>query len=232
MHKRINDLSNHYIVCGYGRMGTHICNELSEAKVPFVVVENNINNKEKLDAAGLLYDTGDASQDITLQRVGIKKAKGIVIVLSTDAENVFATLTAKALNPNIFVVARAIEDATESKLIKAGADRVVKPYELGGARMAEIVLRPGVMDFIEVVRGGKNVDLCIEEIKIKKGSSMHKKTLAELPLRSELNVIIVSIQNEEKGIFIYNPKSDTIIDEGNLIIAIGEKSSLDKLKNL
>ncbi|MDX1373690.1 MAG: potassium channel family protein, partial [Nitrososphaeraceae archaeon] len=87
MYKRINDLSNHYIVCGYGRMGTHICNELSEAKVPFVVVENNINNKEKLDAAGLLYDTGDASQDITLQRVGIKKAKGIVIVLSTDAEN-------------------------------------------------------------------------------------------------------------------------------------------------
>ncbi|GBD88966.1 voltage-gated potassium channel Kch [bacterium BMS3Abin03] len=232
MYKKIEGLSDHYIVCGFGRMGNHICNELQNSNVSFVVIENNSDNFNTLDKLNYLYDTGDAANDATLLRTGIKKARGLVAVLSSDAENVFATLSAKSLNPNIFVVARAVEENSESKLLKAGADRVVKPYELGGVRMAEILLRPGVLDFIDVVVGKKNLDLQIEEITVKKGSSMHGKTLAELPLRKELNIIIVSIQNEERGIFIYNPKSDTIVDEGNKMIAIGERASLDKLKNL
>ena len=213
--------------------GHHICSDLRQAKAPFVVIESNPDNQKILDDLEYLYDIGDASSDDTLLRAGIKNAKVLVVVLSSDAENVFTTLSAKSLNPNIFVVARAIDEGTESKLLKAGADRVVKPYELGGTRMAEILLHPGVMDFIDVVAGNKKIDLQIEEITVKKGSLMHKKTLAELPaLRNELNVIIVAIQNEEKGIFIYNPKSDTIVDEGNKLIAIGEHSSLDKLKEL
>jgi voltage-gated potassium channel len=232
MQKKIEHLKDHYLVCGFGRMGTHICNDLKLAKVPFVVIESNPDNKDKLDELEYLYDIGDASSDDTLLRTGIENAKGLVAVLSSDAENVFATLSAKTLNPKIFVVARAIDDHTEPKLIKAGANRVVKPYELGGVRMAEIVLRPGVMDFIDVVAGNNKVDLQIEEISVKKGSSMDKKTLAELPIRSDLNVIIVSIQNEDKGIFIYNPKGDTVVDEGNKLIAIGERANLEKLKNL
>ena len=233
MLKRIRQLKDHYIVTGFGRMGMHICSELLNANVPFVVIESNQENTEVLDKLGYLYDNDDATSDNTLIRAGVKKAKGLVAVLSSDAENVFTTLSAKSLNPNIFVVARAIEDHTESKLIKAGADRVVKPYELGGTRMAEILLRPGVMDFIDIVAGNKKIDIQIEEITVKKGSLMHKKTLAELPaLRNELNVMIVAIQNEEKGIFIYNPKSDTIVDEGNKLIAIGESSSLEKLREL
>ena len=232
MEKKIEHLKNHYIVCGFGRMGTHICNDLQQANVPFVVIESNADNKTKLDELEYLYDIGDASSDDTLLRTGVKSAKGLVAVLSSDAENVFTTLSAKTLNPKIFVVARAIEDHTEPKLMKAGANRVVKPYELGGVRMAEIVLRPGVMDFIDVVAGNNKVDLQIEEIAVKKGSSMDKKTLAELPIRSDLNIIIVSIQNEEKGLFIYNPKGDTIVDEGNKLIAIGERANLEKLKNL
>jgi len=121
----------------------------------------------------------DATRDSTLLRVGVESAKGLVAVLSSDAENVFSTLSAKSLNPNIFVVAGAIKYDTESKLIKAGADRVVKPYELGGVRMAEILLRPGVLDFIDVVAGNNKVDLQIEEITVMKGSVMYKKTLAE-----------------------------------------------------
>lgn len=232
MQKKIKQLKDHYIVCGFGRMGTHICNDLRQANVPFVVIENNPDNQDKLDELEYTYDIGDASSDDTLLRTGVKSAKGLVAVLSSDAENVFTTLSAKTLNPQIFVVARAIEDHTEPKLIKAGANRVVKPYELGGARMAEILLRPGVMDFIDVVAGHNKVDLQIEEIIVKKGSSMDKKTLANLPLRTDLNVIIVSIQNEEKGLFIYNPKGDTIVDEGNKLIAIGERANLEKLKNL
>jgi voltage-gated potassium channel len=231
MEKQINKLENHYIVCGYGRMGTHICEELSHSEVPFVVIENNPANHKKLDEIGYLYDNGDASHDITLERVGVNKAKGLVAVLSNDAENVFTTLTAKYLNPKIFVVARAVEDETEPKLLKAGADRVVKPYELGGVRMASLLLRPGVADFIEIVAANRNIDLQIEEIVVRKGSKMHKKTLAELPIRTEFNTIIVSIQNDEKGIFVYNPKGDTIVDEGNKLIAIGEKNNLERLKD-
>jgi voltage-gated potassium channel len=231
MENRIKNLSDHYIVCGYGRMGTHICEELSKAGVDFVVIENNAANHPKLDAAGYLYDSGDASHDATLERVGVRKAKGLVAVLPNDAENVFTTLTAKFLNPKIFVVARAIEDETEPKLSKAGADRVVKPYELGGYRMASLLLRPGVADFIEIVAANRNIDLQIEEIVVKKGSKMHKKTLAELPIRNEFNTIIVSIQNDDKGIFVYNPKGNTIVDEGNKLIAIGERKNLEKLKD-
>ena len=231
MLKQMEKFKDHYIVCGFGRMGSHICEKLEEAKVPFVVIENNPNNFPRLDSLGHVYDKGDAASDDTLIRVGIQKAKGLVVVLSTDPENVFATLSARVLNPSIFIVARAIDEDTESKLIKAGANRVVKPYELGGSRMAEIVLRPGVLDFIDVVYGSKKVDIHIEEITVKKGSKMHKKTLAELPLRSEFNTIIVAIQNEDKGIFIYNPKGDTIVDEGNKLIAIGEEANLDKLRD-
>jgi len=232
MQKKIDDLQNHYIVCGFGRMGSHICNELKQANVPFVVIDSNPNSIDKLEESGYLFNGADATRDSTLRSVGVEKAKGLVAVLSSDAENVFTTLSAKSLNPNIFVVARAIEFDTESKLIKAGADRVVKPYELGGVRMAEILLRPGVMDFIDVVATDKKIDREIEEITVMKGSAMNKKTLAELPLRSELNVIIVAVQNEEKGIFIYNPKSDTIVDEGNKLIAIGERANLTKLSAL
>jgi voltage-gated potassium channel len=231
MNKQLENIDKHYIVCGFGRMGSHICEKLNEAKVPFVVVENNPNNFTKLESLGYTYDKGDAASDDTLLRVGIQKAKGLVVVLSTDPENVFATLSARVLNPALFIVARAIDEDTESKLIKAGANRVVKPYELGGSRMAEIVLRPGVLDFIDVVYGSNKVDIHIEEITVKKGSKMHKKTLAELPLRSEFNTIIVAIQNEEKKIFIYNPKGETIVDEGNKLIAIGEEANLDKLRN-
>jgi len=231
MQNKIDKLNNHYIVCGYGRTGTHICEELTLEGVPFVVIENNPANHPKLDEIGYIYDTGDASHDSTLERVGVKRAKGLIAVLPNDAENVFTTLSAKYLNPKIFVVARAVEDETEPKLMKAGADRVVKPYELGGVRMASLVLRPGVADFIEIVAANRNLDLQIEEIFVRKGSQMHKKSLAELPIRTEFNTIIVSIQNDEKGIFVYNPKGDTIVDEGNKLIAIGEKKNLEKLKD-
>ena len=231
MEKKINNLDNHYIICGYGRMGTHICEELAHAGVDFCVIENNPANHQKLDEAGYIFDTGDASHDSTLERVGVKRARGLIAVLSNDAENVFTTLTAKFLNPKIFVVARAVEDETEPKLLKAGADRVVKPYELGGVRMASLLLRPGVADFIEIVAANRNIDLQIEEIVVKKGSKMDKKSLAQLPIRTEFNAIIVSIQNDEKGIFVYNPTGSTIVDEGNKLIAIGEKSNLERLKD-
>lgn len=231
MSKKVEHLSNHFIVCGYGRMGRFICEELAEAKVDFVVIENNAEKIDKLISRGLMFVNGDATRDDILVSAGIKKAKGLVAVLSSDAENVFATLSSKVLNPELYVVARAVEEETESKLVKAGASRVVKPYEIGGTRMAELLLRPGVIEFIDSIAREKNVDLNIEEVIVHPDSLLINKTLTELPIRKEMNIIIVSIY-KSSGKFIYNPLSSAKIEAGDKLIAIGESSSLEKLNKM
>ena len=231
MSKKLEELKNHYIVCGYGRMGKYICEELSSAKVEFIVIENEPGKIDRLIEMNFLYISGDATSDEILTMAGVMKAKGLVAVLSNDAENVFTTLSAKVLNPNLYVVARAVEEETESKLKKAGANRVVKPYEIGGNRMAELLLRPGVIEFIDVVAREKNVDLSMEELAVSEKSSLIGKTLAELPIRKDLNIIIVSI-NKLKGGFIYNPKSSTVLEQNDKLIALGEKVNLAELSKL
>jgi voltage-gated potassium channel len=231
MSKKLEELKDHYIVCGYGRMGRYICEELSSAKVEFIVIENEAGKIDRLIEMNFLYISGDATSDEILTMAGVMKAKGLVAVLSNDAENVFTTLSAKVLNPNLYVVARAVEEETESKLKKAGANRVVKPYEIGGNRMAELLLRPGVIEFIDVVAREKNVDLSMEELAVSEKSSLIGKTLAELPIRKDLNIIIVSI-NKLKGGFIYNPKSSTVLEQNDKLIALGEKVNLAELSKL
>ncbi len=231
MSKKVEQLENHYIVCGYGRMGKFICDELTEAKVDFVVIENDSEKIDKLMSRGLMFVNGDATSDEVLISAKIKKAKGLVAVLSSDAENVFATLSSKVLNPDIYIVARAVEEETESKLMKAGASRVVKPYEIGGTRMAELLIRPGVIEFIDSIAREKNVDLNIEEVIVHPDSTLVNKTLNELPIRKEMNIIIVSIY-KKSGKFIYNPLSSSRIEPGDKLIAIGENTSLQKLNKM
>ncbi len=231
MSKKVEHLSNHYIVCGYGRMGRFICDELAEAKVDFVVIENDTEKIDRLINRSFMFVNGDATSDEVLISAGIKKAKGLVAVLSSDAENVFATLSSKVLNPDIYIVARAVEEETESKLMKAGASRVVKPYEIGGTRMAELLLRPGVIEFIDSIAREKNVDLNIEEVIVHPNSALVGRTLTELPIRKEMNIIIVSIY-KKSGKFIYNPLSSARIEAGDKLIAIGENTSLQKLNKM
>jgi len=231
MSKKLEGLKDHYIVCGYGRMGRYICDELATAKVDFVVVDNESAKIERVMEMDYLYLTGDATSDDVLTKAGVQNARGLVAVLSSDAENVFTTLSAKVLNPELYVVARAVEEETESKLIKAGASRVVKPYEIGGNRMAELLLRPGVIEFIDVVAREKNVDLSMEELPVSDKSKLVGQTLAESPIRKDLNIIIVSI-NKVKGGFIYNPKSSTKIEAGDKLIALGEGSNLDEFRKM
>jgi len=231
MNKKVQELKNHYIVCGFGRMGRYICEELKHSKVPFVVIEQEEAKVEILKEMDYLYVQGNATIDETLVRAGIERAKGLVAVLTNDAENVFASLSAKVLNPKVFVVARAVQEETESKLKKAGADRVVKPYEIGGTRMANLLIRPGVVEFIDVVALGKNFDLTLEEVIVSPHSALIGKTLAESPLRKDLNIMIVAIFRKD-GQFIYNPKSSVTIQKGDRLIAIGEGSNLPKLNQL
>ncbi|MCF8242421.1 MAG: potassium channel protein [Melioribacteraceae bacterium] len=231
MSRKLEMIGNHYIVCGYGRMGKQICEGLKENKELFVVVENDPVKIDDLIERELLYVNGDATSDDALIKAGVERAKGLVSVVKTDAENVFTTLTAKELNKNIFVVARAIDDGTESKLMKAGADKVVLPYELGGNRMVQLLLRPGVIDFIDGVARSTDVDISLEEITVHASSPLVGKTLADSPVRKELNIIIVAI-SRETGKFMYNPKSDTKFQAGDKLIAIGEENELIKFNEL
>lgn len=228
MERKIEELSQHYVVCGYGRMGIQICESLYEHGASFVVIENDKKKIEKLKEKKFLFLEGDATSDDSLIAARIRAAKGLVSVVKTDAENVFTVLAAKELNPNIFIVSRAIDDGTEPKLKKAGADRVVKPYELGGNRMVQLLLRPGVIDFIESVARNRDIDIGLEEIIVSEESTLVNKNLIDSPIRKEMNIIIVAIYREG-GKFIYNPQGTTEIAVNDKLIAIGELKDLSIL---
>lgn len=231
MNLKIQNLENHYIVCGYGRMGKAICEGLTAYGVPFVIVDSSEQKNEIIEEKQYLHLMGDATSDDTLIKAGIKKAKGLVAVIKTDAENVFTVLSARELNKNIYIVSRAIEEGTESKLIKAGADKVVKPYELGGNRMVQLLMRPGVIDFIDGVAKHNNIDISLEEIKLMGNSPLIGLTLMASPIRSELDIIIIAIRKKDDE-FLYNPKSDTVFEEGDRLFAIGKSQNLNKLTEL
>ncbi len=231
MDKKLEAIGSHHIICGYGRMGKFICDDLVEHNVPFVVIENDPDKLELLAEKGFLFVNGDATKDEDLLRTGIQRAKGLVAVLNSDADNVFATLSARELNPSIYVVARANEEGTEPKLKKAGADRVVLPYELSGTRMVQLLVRPGVMDFIDGIAKSKDYHIGLEEIYVSENSPLLNIELISSPIRKELNIIIVAIY-KNRGKLIYNPKSDTKIELGDKLIAIGETSNLNKLNEL
>ncbi len=231
MQRKLAGINDHYIVCGFGRMGAQIAEHLLEHELKFVVVENEPHNVVKLQDLGFVFVNGDATDDDALIKAGVQRAKGLVAVLSTDAENVFTVLSARELNENLFIVARAIDEGTEGKLKKAGADRVVKPYELGGNRMVQLLLRPGVTDFIEGVAKKRGIDISLEQIVVCKGSPLIGQTLAESPIRRDLNIIIIAIDRAE-GKFVYNPQSTVIIETEDKLIAIGQVENLNKLNKM
>ena len=231
MSKKLEQINNHYIVCGFGRMGKQIAEHLVEHNLEFVVIENEPNNVEKLIELGYLYINGDATDDDALIDAAVERATGMVAVLRTDAENVFTTLSARELNSKLFIVSRAIDEGTESKLKKAGADRVVKPYELGGNRMVQLLIRPGVTDFIEGIARKRDVHISLEQIVVTENSKIVGLTLAESPIRSELDIIIIAI-DKSGGRFVYNPQSSAKIEVGDKLIAIGHIENLNKLTGL
>jgi voltage-gated potassium channel len=229
LEKKIRELKNHYIVCGYGRMGKIICRELKEKNIKFVVVE------KKLDALGekgdIIILEGDATRDEILREVGIERAKGLISVLPTDAENLFVVLSARELNPKLFIVARAGEEGSEQKLMRAGADKVVSPYHIGGLRIAHTVLKPAVVDFIEFATKSGNIDLQMEEITIREDSKLAGLTLDECGIGRELGIIIVAIKRPA-GDMKFNPTFRTTIKAGDTLIALGEISKLKILEDM
>ncbi len=231
MTKEIAKIREHYILCGYGRIGNLICKELAKKKVPFVVVDDDPAVVDRIREHGFLAVLGDATRDDVLMEAGIDRATGLVCAVDTDAENVYISLAARSLNKDLYIVARATDDDAEGKLLKAGATRVVSPYNIGGFRMAQAILQPTVVDFIELATKSENLELQIEQVKIEKGTELINKTLAQSNIRSELGIIIVAIKRAD-GSFLYNPASQASLHEGDCLVAMGEPDSMAKLQKL
>jgi voltage-gated potassium channel len=226
MEKKIKIVDGHYIICGYGRMGRIISRELKGEKAPFVVIERNPDNVTGDES--LLTLTGDATNDDILKEAGIERARGLVSVLPTDAENLYVVLSARELNPALFIVARASDERAESKLIRAGANKVVSPYHIGGLRIAHTILRPAVVDFIEFATKTGNIELQMEEIEIPEGSDLVGLSLAQCGFGKKFGVIVVGIKRAS-GEMAFNPKFNTAIKAGDILIALGEISKLELL---
>lgn len=227
LQKIVDRMNNHYIICGCGRIGFLICRELAGEKVPFVVVDNNPEIIQKIQDEGFIYFKGDATQDKTLIEAGIKRAKGIVCVLPTDAENLYVILTAKELNQDIYILSRSEEEESERRLIRAGADRVMSPYSLGGSRMAMAILRPAMLDFIEITTRRQSLELRMEEISVCEGSPIIGKSLEESGIRQRYGLIIVAIK-KDSGKMIFNPLANYIIASGDRLVAMGEEENVKR----
>jgi voltage-gated potassium channel len=231
LEKKLRDLRDHYIVCGYGRMGKIIAKELKHEKLKFAVIEKNEIILDSDEKEEFFIIQGDATKDELLKRVGIESAKCLISVLPTDAENLYVVLSARGLNPTLLIVARAGEEGSEQKLLRAGADRVVSPYHIGGLRMAHSVLKPAVVDFIEFATKSGNIDLQIEEIIIQAGSDLVRQTLDQCGIGRELGIIIVAIK-QQSGEMKFNPTFRTALEAGDTLIAVGETSKLEMLERM
>ncbi len=225
MQRQLTKLRDHYIICGYGRIGETIAKELVESNTPLVVVEQDEKAIQRLDASGFLYLAMDATKEETLMAAGLLRAKGLVTAVSSDANNVFIALTARGINPDVFILARAIEPANESKLLRAGASKVVSPYVIGGKRMAEILQKPTVVDFIDRAMMNTELGLRIEEARVMQTSQLVGKSLVDSQLRLKFGVIVIAIK-PMAGEMIFNPNADHVLNGGDVIIVIGKKEDL------
>ena len=225
---KIKSIKNHYILCGYGRIGTIISHELKASRIPLLVIESNPDSKQGLEKQDIPYIIDDATSEDVLIGAGIERAKGLISVVLSDVDNLFITMTARGLNPGLFILARAEEEHTNKKLLRAGANRVVLPYLIGGRKMAHTITKPAVTDFLELTVHDKNIELELEELLVKKQSRLNGVALVNSGIRQEMNVIIVAIR-KENGKMAFNPSSETRIETGDTLIALGPDNDLKKL---
>jgi len=231
LESRISKLRDHYIICGYGRIGHLICREFQSRPTPFVIVEQNPNHIERLAREGYMYVEGDATDDETLQAAGIEHAKGLITAVTSDTDNVYITLTARGLNPKLFILARAGEEGAEKKLMRAGASKVISPYTIGASRMAQAILRPSVVDFIELATASEHLALQIEEIRIAADSVLAGKNLIDSGIRQSMGIIIVGIK-ESDGKMTFNPPPEKNIEPNSVLIILGERPAISQLEKI
>lgn len=231
MEHNLTKMKDHLIICGYGRMGRQACREFSQQGLPFVVIDRRAELLHDFNLAHGIALEGDATSDSMLRHAGVERARALVTVAASDADNLFITLSARLLNDKLFIVARAEGEQAEQKLRRAGASRVVTPYAIGGNKVAMAVLRPAVVDFIEFATGAEHVDLQIEQALIQPRSALAGITLHASGLRQDLGVIVVAIK-DAKGKLAANPPGDAVMMPGDTLIALGARQNLNRVKIL
>lgn len=228
MDRKIADMRGHVIVCGWGRVGKAVAHDLARSGRAVVVVDQN---PDRLLDVGYPTIVGDATADATMRAAGVEHASALVAALQGDAENLFVTLSSRALNPGLFIVARARAEESIDKLSRAGADRVVNPQELGAARMASFVVQPNVAEFVDVVMHERSMDFRMQEVEITTGSRLAGVTLRDANLRREAGVLVLAVRGDD-GAFTTNPDPDLVIHAGNVIIAVGTDDALSMLEKV
>lgn len=228
MEKKIDSLKNHIILCGAGKIGENVADILKRENVDFVIIDKDEKIIEQYRLQDCLVMKGDATKDEILQKAGIKRAYGLIATLSSDAENVFVTLTARELNAKLFIVARAIFKESESKLKIAGADRVILPAAIGGAQIASMMLNPLMTDFLERVLIGREKRFGIEEIKIPNYSNLVGKNIKDSNIKKDTGCLIICIIRQ--GVIINNPAAEEVLNAGDDLLVLGTVKQLDDLK--
>lgn len=227
---KMSKLRNHFIICGAGRVGSRLIRGLKNNDDPFIVIERDPIKVEELTDQGIAVLVRDATLEESLREAGVEHARGLATCLPEDADNVYVVLTARDLNPKMHIVARAQEEQAEGKLIRAGANRVVAPTIIGGHRMAMALMKPAVGDFLDSVTANE-LELGFEQLEIETGSKLIGHRLSETVIRSELNIVVVSIRRNN-GKVVFNPSGETEIQNGDMLVAIGNAESLRKLNDL
>jgi len=230
MDKKLASLTDHYIVCGYGRVGMVVCDELQRNNVRFAVIERNPELIEELIAKNYIYHEGDCTSDDSLLAAGIKQARGLINAVADEADAVYITLSARSHNPDIFIMARADSLGAEQKLMRAGADRVISPHVSAGSRMAMAAIRPNVVDFMSI-ESGNGLGIRIEEVEVSESSRLVGKSLKEMEVRARYGLNIIGMKKTD-GRMIYNPSADQIIDGNDTLFMVGNIDQLSKIDEL
>ena len=225
---KIRSMKDHYIICGYGRIGKIIGRDLLASEIPMIVIDNEPDFHATVQDTNIPFIHDDATSEDVLLEAGIQRAKGLVSVVASDADNLFITMTARGLNPELFILARAEQKHTEKKLIRAGADRVVLPYLLGGQRMAQTLIKPAVTDFLEFTVHNQEMGLEMAELGVGEGSALNEETLIDSGIRQKFDVIIMAVR-KKSGDMAFNPSSTTRIAAGDTLIALGKIKDIEEL---
>lgn len=227
MERRIAAMSGHVIVCGWGRVGRAIADHLAPEQ-ELVVVDNDPARVAEIPHPNLL---GDATDDAVLERAGVQRCRALVAAVTSDADNLYLTLTGRTLRPDLFIVSRARIASSEDKLLRAGANRVVNPQAIGGARMAAFVLQPHVTEFLDVVMHGTDIEYRLEEVELTPGSPIGGQTLRDAHVRDRTGALVLALRDPQ-GAFTTNPPPETVMEAGHILIAIGTTAQLTALEKL
>jgi len=228
--RMIDKLQNHFIVCGFGRVGRNAAFELQRAGAPFLVIDRDEDRVERAIHSGMLAVLADSTRDESLREAGIERARGLIAALTTDADNLFVILSAKNLNPHLTVVTRAAEEDAEEKLRRAGADTVFAPYSITGLRLAQALIRPHVSRFLDFTTKNFGPDVAIEQVQVAPGTEFIGKTLREMQIRRELGIIVLAIRKSD-GQMVFNPAAEMEICAGDFLIVMGEQPNLQDLED-